>query len=104
VLTDVEEAVVLRLEDEVLDAEHLRALVRAVHEPGGHVVHLDLSEVRLPTAEGLGLLVSLSRRLRARGGNLVLLGVPVDAYEVFTETRLVDVLDVRPLEQLAVGA
>ena len=102
-LTEPAEAVVLRLEGQVLDAEHLRALVRAVHQPGAHVIHLDLSEVRLPTAEGLGLLVSLSRRLRAHGGNLVLLGVPADAYEVFTETKLVDVLDVRPLEQ-PVGA
>ncbi len=96
-LTEAEEAVVLRLEGRVLDAEHLRALARAPHEPGGHVIHIDLSAVCLPTAEGLGLLVSLSKGLRARGGHLVLLNTPADSYEVFEQTRLVDVLDVRPL-------
>ncbi len=95
-LTEAEEVIVLRLAGRVLDAEHLRALARALHESGGHVIYLDLSQVWLPTAEGLGLLVSLSKRLRACGGKLVLLGVPADAYEVFVETRLVDVLDVRP--------
>ena len=59
----------------------------------------ELREVRLPTAEGLGLLISLSRGLRARGGKLVLLNAPADVYEVFEQTRLVDVLDVRPLGQ-----
>jgi anti-anti-sigma factor len=96
-LTDVEEAVVLPLKGQVLDAEHLRAVVRALDRAGGPVVHLDLGEVLLPTAEGLGLLVKLNRRLRARGGQLVLLNVAPDAAEVFEATRLVDVLDVRPL-------
>jgi hypothetical protein len=51
--------------------------------------------VRLPTAEGLGLLVRLNKELRARGGGLVLFNVPADAYEVFEGMHLVDVLDVR---------
>ena len=51
--------------------------------------------MRLPTAEGLGLLVSLNKELRARGGALVLCNVPADAYEVFEGMHLVDVLDVR---------
>ena len=51
--------------------------------------------MRLPTAEGLGLLVRLNKELRARGGGLVLCNVPADAYEVFEGMHLVDVLDVR---------
>ena len=98
-LTEAEEAVVLRLSGRVLDAEQLRALARAAHGPGGHVIHLDLSEARLPTDEGLGLLASLNRGLRARGGKLILLSAPADVYGLFEETRLVDVLDVRPLGQ-----
>jgi anti-anti-sigma factor len=96
-LTDVEEAVVLRLKDQVLNAEHLRAVLLALDEPGAHVIYLDLGKVRVPTAEGLGLLVCLSWGLRARGGQLVLLNVTPDVAEVFEATRIVDVLDVRPL-------
>jgi hypothetical protein len=49
-----------------------------------------------PTAEGLGVLVTLAAELRCRGGGLVLVNVPADTYEVFAVTHLVDVLDVRP--------
>ena len=81
----------LRLTDEVLNGKSLRAL----DVPATGVVHLDLGEVRFPTAEGLGLLVRLSRALCDRGGHLALLNVRPLVYEVFALTRLTDLLDAR---------
>lgn len=86
---------VLRLAGEVLNEETLCAALRGLGEAGARTVYLDLGGVCLPTAEGLGLLVTLSKELRARGGGLVLVNVPAETYEVFEVTHLVDVLDVR---------
>jgi anti-anti-sigma factor len=97
VMADAEEVFVLRLCGPVLNGEALRAVVEALDDPRPHVIYLDLGKVRVPTAEGLGLLVRLNGGLRVRGGYLVLLNVTADAFEVFEVTRLVAVLDVRPL-------
>jgi anti-anti-sigma factor len=86
----------LRPTGEVLNEESLRTVMRVLNAPGSCVIHLDLGEVRLPTAEGLGLLVSLNRGLCDRGGHLALLNVDPLVYEVFSITRLTEVLDVRP--------
>ena len=94
-LTTTEDVSVLPPIGEVLDAEGLRGALRLLDDPGAHAARLDPGAVRLPTAEGLGLLVSLNKELRARGGALVLCNVPADAYEVFEGMHLVDVLDVR---------
>ena len=94
-LTATEDVSVLPPIGEVLDAEGLRGALRLLDDPGARVARLDLGALRLPTAEGLGLLVSINKELRARGGGLVLCNVPADAYEVFEGLHLVDVLDVR---------
>jgi anti-anti-sigma factor len=91
----VEEVIVVRLVDSVLNEASLRGVQRLLDEADAPVVQLDLSSVRLPTAEGLGALVILSKELRARGGGLVLVNVPATTYDVFVLTRLVEVLDVR---------
>jgi anti-anti-sigma regulatory factor len=72
----------------VLTADSLQCL----GEPDASVVHLDLGDVQLPTAGGLGALVDLNKMLRTRGGGLVLLNVTAAAYEVFLLTHLVEVL------------
>jgi anti-anti-sigma factor len=87
---------VLRLADEVLTADSLRFVHKCLEQPDAPVVHLDLSDVQLPTAGGLGVLVALNKKLRARGGALVLLNVPAAAYEVFLLTHLVEVLAISP--------
>ena len=56
---------------------------------------LDLSDAGVPTAAGLGELITLHKRVRASGGQLVLSNVGERAYEVFKLTRLTDLLDVR---------
>jgi anti-anti-sigma factor len=91
-----QEVTVLALAAEVLDEACLRSALRVLEEPGAHALHLDLRAVRLPTAEGLGLLVTLHKELRARGGRLALVNLNSEAYEVFEVTGLVELLDVRP--------
>ena len=65
------------------------------HEKPARPVVLDMSEVKVLTASGLGQLITLHNRLRASGGQLVLCNVGERAYEVFEVTRLTDLLDVR---------
>jgi anti-anti-sigma regulatory factor len=90
----VEEFVVVQPTDEVLDERSLRAAMRLAEAADTETVHLDLGGVRLPTAEGLGVLVTLAAELRTRGGGLVLVNVPADTYGVLAVTHLVGVLDV----------
>ncbi len=87
---------VLRLTGEVLDAGALGAALDLLDGCGARALRLDLGAVRLPTAEGLGGLVTLNAGLRAKGGRLVLVNVPADPREVLEVTHLVRVLDVRP--------
>ena len=95
VLTTPEEITALRLPHEVLTKRSLETAWQCLVEPDTSVVRLDLSSIRLPTAEGLGALVVLNSELRSRGGELLLVNVPSAIHEVFTVTRLVDVLDIR---------
>jgi anti-anti-sigma regulatory factor len=92
----VKEVTVVCPTDEVLNRDSLRPAVRFLEESPALTVYLDLGGVRLPTAEGLGELVTLAAELGSGGGGLVLVNVPADTYEVFAVTHLVDVLDVRP--------
>ncbi len=91
----VSKELVLRLSADLLTAESVREAVRLPDEPAAVRLYLDLSGVRIPTAGALGSLIGLHRDLRARGGRLVLLNVQPLAFEVFTITRLTEVLDVR---------
>ena len=104
-MSDTQTVTELRLPAEVLTEESLRIVRQYLEETSAHVVHLDLSGLRLPTAEGLGALVVLNKELRARGGALALLNVPAAAYEVFSLANLVGLLDVRRglLEDDAIG-
>ena len=56
---------------------------------------LDLAGVDFLTAEGLGELVTIHRRLRDMGGDLVLCNVTAQAFEVLEVARLTQVLQVR---------
>ena len=87
---------VLRLSEEVLTADSLQTVERSLEEEDVPVIHLDLGDIRLPTAEGLGALVVLNKELRARGGALVLLNVTAAVFEVFLLTHLVEVLSISP--------
>jgi anti-anti-sigma factor len=62
---------------------------------------LDLSGVDFLTAEGLGELIRVHKRLQRMGGELVLDNVGEQAFEVLQVTRLTDVLKVRRTQPTA---
>jgi anti-anti-sigma factor len=70
-------------------------LSRLVEGPARPRLRLDLARVRFLTGTVLAKLVGLHRRVRAAGGELVLLNVTGVVYEVFEVTRLHQFLDVR---------
>src|SRR5690349_20972531 len=72
--------------------EQLSRLVEGVARPR---LRLDLGRVHFLTSTVLGKLVGLHKRVRAAGGELALLNVTGDVYEVFEVTRLHRFLDVR---------
>jgi anti-anti-sigma factor len=98
-LTVRQDVTVLAVSGDVLNEESLRAALGVLNERGPRALYLDFAAVRFPTAEGLGLLATLNKELRERGGKLTLLNVAPDPYEVFEVTGLLTVLDVRPLRR-----
>jgi anti-anti-sigma factor len=72
-----------------------QALVHLVEGVARPRLRLDLARVRFLTSTLLGNLVALHKRVRATGGELVLLNVTGYVYEVFELTRLHEFLDVR---------
>jgi anti-anti-sigma factor len=72
--------------------EELSRLVEGAARPR---LRLDLARVRFLTSTVLGQLVGLHKRVRACGGELVLLNVAGVVYRVFEVTRLDQLLDVR---------
>ena len=88
------------LTERVLDGEQFQAVVaqlrRLAREAGRDKLYLNFDRVEFLTGSGLGQLVDLHNRLRARGGRLTLYNVHATLYEVFTATRLNELLDVHP--------
>jgi anti-anti-sigma factor len=72
--------------------EELSRLLEGAARPR---LRLDLARVRFLTSTVLGQLVGLHKRVRAAGGELVLLNVAGVVYRVFEVTRLDQLLDVR---------
>jgi anti-anti-sigma factor len=93
---DVTLATVLTPDLNEANAEDLgQELLRLVEGVARPRLRLDLAQVRFLTSTVLGKLVGLHKRVRAAGGELVLLNVAGDVYEVFELTRLHQFLDVR---------
>jgi hypothetical protein len=69
-LTGAEVVTVLRLTSEVLDEEGLCPACRLMDQADTRALLLDLGRVRWPTAEGLGVLVTINKELRGRRGRL----------------------------------
>jgi anti-anti-sigma factor len=94
-LIDGTTVTLLHLRDETLNEACLRSAVQLLEAPGPQAVHLDLGSIQFPTAEGLGVLVTLDKELRGRGGELVLFNVPPNAMEVLALMHLVELLDIK---------
>jgi anti-sigma B factor antagonist len=62
---------------------------------------LDFRNVRFLSSTTLGVLVSLYKRLQAKGGRLVVANLNPEVYEVFQITRLERVFEVRKVDATA---
>jgi anti-sigma B factor antagonist len=82
---------VVAVEGEV-DILTIRKLAAAVDDDGFDVLVLDLGKVSFMSSAGLGLIVSLHRRLLRRGGGLALAAVQRHVASVLEITGLADTL------------
>lgn len=57
-------------------------------EQGERKFVLDLSDCAYVDSSGLGVLVSIARRIRTAGGEIVLAGLNADVVDLFERTRL----------------
>lgn len=68
------------------DASALNQVREAAIEPEPHALILDFSEVGFIDSSGIGLVVSLFKQLRAKGGTLLIASVggqPQDSFKMF---------------------
>jgi anti-sigma B factor antagonist len=73
-----------------------KELAGLVARLGGRPLELDLGQVEFLASLGLAELIALYKQVHAAGGRLRLRNVRPDVYEVFVNTRLTSLLDVRP--------
>lgn len=86
---------ILRVSADSLDAltvPEVRPVVELLADRGGIKVVLDMSSVRLIDSSGVGVVVGLFKRLRARGGALRVAGVTSQPNEIFRLMMLDKVL------------
>ena len=74
-------------------ASELKAEVVAIGESGARKVVVDLSALTLIDSSGVGVLISLFKRVRAIGGQVCFAGVQAQPKEVFRLLRLDRSLD-----------
>jgi anti-sigma B factor antagonist len=73
-------------------SDELFALVATTARPQ---LRLEMGAVRFLTSTALGKLLTLSRRVKAAGGHLVLAGLNDAVFEVFAVSRLDQLFDLR---------
>ena len=98
---DVGEATTLYVRGELdaLSAGELRPLLDRVVEDGRRDVTVDLSQLRLVDSSGVGALVSLYKRVRANGGQVVFTNVTAQPLVIFKLLRLDVVFELQPLPE-----
>ena len=91
---------ILCLEGQIIngDTEILRSLVQLA--PGTSDIILDLSNVTIVDAHGLGVLLQLREQALARGVHFELINVRKPLYRIFEITRLNTVFEMSPEIQL----
>jgi anti-sigma B factor antagonist len=86
----------IRGELDALSASELRPLLDKMVEDERRDVTVDLSELRLVDSSGIGALVSLYKRVRAGGGQVVFTGVTAQPLVIFKLLRLDVVFELTP--------
>jgi anti-sigma B factor antagonist len=87
---------VLRVRGELdaLSCPDLRAVLDTLAAQEKCVVTVDLSELRLIDSSGVGLIVSLYKRVRANGGQVKFVGVTAQPLVIFKLLRLDRAFDI----------
>jgi anti-anti-sigma factor len=70
-------------------------LLSLAAEVGAAALLVDLGQVRYMSSIALGMLIGLRQKMRASRGQLTLLGVSPDIFELFDATRLTRLLNVQ---------
>jgi anti-sigma B factor antagonist len=79
---------------DIVTADDLKRRLAAVVEDGNETVTLDLRDVGFVDSSGLGALVAVHHYAEARGTQLVVRSAPEHVRDLFTLTRLDDLLTV----------
>jgi anti-anti-sigma factor len=74
-------------------------LLSLAAEVGGGALLVDLSKVRYMSSIALGMLIGLRQKMRASHGQLTLLGVSPEIFELFDATRLTRLLNVQQIDK-----
>jgi anti-sigma B factor antagonist len=84
------DATVLRVRGalDALSCSELRPVLDALAAQGQCAIVVDLSELRLIDSSGVGVLVSLYKRVRANGGHVKFSGVTAQPLVIFKLLRL----------------
>jgi anti-sigma B factor antagonist len=88
---------------DALSATQLKAEVVAIGDSGAKKVVVDLSALSLLDSSGVGVLISLFKRIRAVGGQVLYAGVRSQPKEVFRLLRLDRSLDLSATVDEAIG-
>jgi anti-sigma B factor antagonist len=96
--------VTLRGEVDAYSAPSLRLDLRSLIDDGCSSVVIDLSAVTFLDSSALGALVGALRRLRERGGELLIVEPETTAARIFALTGLDTVLDLYPTRAAALSA
>jgi anti-sigma B factor antagonist len=93
-----------RVSDDGTLQELGRELVRLVEVDGAERLVLDFSRVEFMSSAALGQLIILDKKLKARGGQLVLCHLRPELREIFVLTKLDRLFDVREDEAEALAS
>jgi len=97
VIENAPDAIVARVNVKLLDDKEIRLLSQLIDEsataPGVGMVIIDLSRVQILPSLGLGALVQISNKCKARSQTLKLAAVQPAIRKVFAITRLDRILD-----------
>jgi anti-sigma B factor antagonist len=88
--TDEEKSTIVHVRGELdaLSAPDLRPVFDRLVEDGRRDITVDLSELRLIDSSGVGALVGLYKRTRAKGGDVRFVGVNSQPLVIFKMLRL----------------
>jgi anti-anti-sigma regulatory factor len=105
---DVQDGILVSLTRRDLDPTSIGVLVddlfELVLESGQRNLHLDFGEVQILPSIVIGKMIALNARLRERRGRLMLINLDPVVYEMFRNTRVIDILDVRQSEPAEANA